>query len=101
MHFFFLPPNRKNFQKMNFYLQLGFIVFLTPCLHCPWLSRNYYKQEIKKKIKNKQTNPKQKKNLHWLVSIVKYHQTCVDGVGLCAICQMPVIFLISKYILFR
>lgn len=46
---------------MNFYLRLGFVVFLTPCLHCPWLSRNSYKQEIKKKIKNKQTNPKQKK----------------------------------------
>lgn len=48
---------------MNFYLRLGFVVFLTPCLHCPWLSRNSYKQEIKKKIKNKQTNPKQKKKL--------------------------------------
>lgn len=34
---------------------MGFVVFLTPCLHCPWLSRNSYKQEIKKKIK--QTNP--------------------------------------------
>lgn len=52
---------------MDFYLQLGFLVFLTPCLHCPWLSRNSYKQEIKtetnkqtKKSKNKQTNPKQK-----------------------------------------
>lgn len=48
---------------MDFYLGLGFVVFLTPCLHCPWLSRNSYKQESKQKQKqtNKKTNPRQKK----------------------------------------
>lgn len=76
-----------------------FCFVLTPYLHCPWLSHTSEKQESKQKKKN---YPKQKPlNLHWLVSIVKHHQTCVDGVGLCAICQMPVIFLTSKYILFR
>lgn len=99
---------------------MGFVVSLTPCLHCPWLSRNSYKQEIKTKNKkqkskkkqktNKPTNPKQEKktknkqkksNKKNLALACLNCEIPSDGVGLCAICQMPVIFLISKYILFR